>query len=301
MTIAPHQKQNHPSIHHKKRYGQHHNKNAKHYKKTYWPYLPIALIVALGLGVNIFWGNANAHVLGQHTNISDASLLQATNRQRATHGDSILDENAKLDKAAQTKANDMAKRNYWSHVTPDGKQPWVFFKAAGYHYEMAGENLAYGFTSTGGVIAGWMQSPEHRANILNKYYQDVGFGIAHPTQYQGGGPTTIIVAEYGKPASAVASATVTPAANPPTTAPLPQSQAVSRVQTISGGVPWSVFVVTLIAAVAATVFVVRHVYFWRRVLVHGEHWIIRHRKSDMLIVAVAMAGMVLAQASGFIH
>src|SRR6185369_9999820 len=107
-----------------------------------------------------------------------------------------LQLNDQLAAAAQAKANDMARRGYWSHVTPDGKQPWSFVEASGYQYEAAGENLAYGFGSSDEVMTAWMHSPEHRANILNSVYQDVGFATANVPNYRGTGPETIVVAMY---------------------------------------------------------------------------------------------------------
>src|SRR5690606_21065737 len=100
-----------------------------------------------------------AGVLAYATNTSPAGLLSATNSQRTSGGLGTLSADSQLTSAAQAKANDMVTRDYWSHVTPDGKQPWTFITAAGYQYASAGENLAYGFLSSGDTIAGWMNSP----------------------------------------------------------------------------------------------------------------------------------------------
>jgi cell division septation protein DedD len=122
--------------------------------------------------------------------------------------------NSQLDNAAQAKANDMAARNYWSHDTPDGQSPWTFFTAAGYEYQTAGENLAYGFDTSLNTVNAWMNSPGHRANILNTTYTEVGFGIANAADYQGTGPETIVVAEYASPLK-IAAATPAPAQSTP--------------------------------------------------------------------------------------
>jgi hypothetical protein len=146
-------------------------------------------------------------VKGYATDISIQSLLEGTNAQRTANSQSNLTLNAKLDQAAQNKANDMAARNYWSHNTPDGQTPWSFITAVGYSYQKAGENLAYGFASSSDTITGWMNSPEHRANILNASYQEVGFGIINIPDYQNSGPQTLVVAMYAQPDSqAVAAA-----------------------------------------------------------------------------------------------
>jgi hypothetical protein len=187
------------SIQHRRRTGQHH-KQSPHYARTYWPYLPLALMVGLGLMLNTFWGNAHKSVLGYATDMSINGLLQQTNAARANNGSlGALALNSALDSAAQAKANDMASRDYWSHNTPDGATPWTFILNAGYHYQTAGENLAYGFDSSDATVTAWMNSPEHRDNILNTTYKDVGFGIANSNNYQGTGPETIVVAMYGSP------------------------------------------------------------------------------------------------------
>jgi uncharacterized protein YkwD len=216
-------------MHHKKRNGQHH-KVTKTYHKTYWPYLPLVTIIGLGIGVNTFWAHASHGVLGYATDMSATELLTGTNLQRTDNSESALNLDTQLDNAAQAKANSMVALNYWSHDTPSGQPPWVFITAAGYNYVTAGENLAYGFNTSGDVITAWMGSPEHRANILNSAYKDVGFGIANSTDFQSSGPETIIVAEYGAPAVA---ATTTPPSEPtsiskkPVTTTTPPTDAIS--------------------------------------------------------------------------
>ena len=206
----------------KQRQGKHH-KHSDPYLKTYWPYLPITLIVTLGLALSGFWGHASKSVLGYATDVSISELLQDTNDQRAANGLPPLAVNSLLNNAAQAKANDMATRDYWSHNTPEGNPPWIFFTNAGYNYQTAGENLAYGFDTSSNAVAGWMASPGHKANILNTSYVDVGFGFANSSNYQGTGPETVIVAEYGSPQAVAASQPAAPAATTPTSSkPLAQ-------------------------------------------------------------------------------
>jgi len=164
-----------PTQEHKKRSGLHHHRSHD-YVKTYWPYLPVLTILVAGILANSWLGHANRNVLGYATDMSIESLLTDTNQERASNGEVALGLDKQLGDAAQAKANDMAARDYWSHDTPDGKTPWTFIIKAGYNYQAAGENLAYGFTSASDTITGWMNSPEHRANILNASYRDVGFG-----------------------------------------------------------------------------------------------------------------------------
>lgn len=200
-----------PPAHHKKTVGKHH-RHTKTYHKPYWPYLPMIAIVVAGVIIsNSSWLNRHSGVLAYATDVSIQGLLDNTNSQRINNGLSALALNGTLDTAAQAKANDMAARDYWSHNTPDGKAPWTFMDAAGYRYQLAGENLAYGFTTSSDTLTGWMNSPGHRANILNGGYTEVGFGFINIANYQGTGPETLVVAMYAAPASApVQAATPTP-------------------------------------------------------------------------------------------
>ena len=108
---------------------------------------------------------------GIKSDFSRSVLLNDTNAQRAGQKQAPLTLDPQLTAAAQAKAEDMATSNYWAHNSPDGKTPWTFISASGYQYQTAGENLAYGFSSASDTVTGWMNSPEHRANILNADYQ----------------------------------------------------------------------------------------------------------------------------------
>lgn len=216
MTLAVRPK---PPAHHKKRTGQH-RKQSKHYAKAYWPYLPILAVFTIGLVANTWLGRAHHDVLGYATEMSVQNLLDNTNTQRANNGESNLSLNAQLDQAAQAKANDMAARDYWSHNTPDGQTPWTFVTAAGYNYQAVGENLAYGFDTSADTLTGWMNSPGHRANILNSTYRDVGFGVINIPNYQSSGPQTLVVAFYGLAATTTAApAPTAPVAHTPVSRP----------------------------------------------------------------------------------
>jgi predicted pyridoxine 5'-phosphate oxidase superfamily flavin-nucleotide-binding protein len=92
------------TVHHKKRSGKHH-RHSKPYLKAYWPYLPMLLIVAVGIMVNAIW-SSNA-VLGAHQDFSATSLLSATNQQRRNDAEPALTIDPQLSAAAQAKANDM--------------------------------------------------------------------------------------------------------------------------------------------------------------------------------------------------
>jgi uncharacterized protein YkwD len=206
---------------------KHHS--AKMHAKVYWPYIPLIVLLFGAAFINIWQplqSNKTA-TLAYSTEMSRSALLSATNVQRNSNGQSSLTINDKLNAAAQAKANDMVARNYWSHNTPDGEEPWVFFDAQGYVYTKAGENLAYGFDTSNATIIGWMNSPTHKANLLDSAFTEVGFGFANSSDFVTTGEETIVVAEYGRPAAVAAAETVAPepvapvAAKPKTTTTTP--------------------------------------------------------------------------------
>lgn len=139
-------------------------------------------------------------------------LTSLTNADRATTGLPQLSENALLAEAAQNKANDMAAKGYFSHVTPDGKTPWYWLDQAGYDYTYAGENLAVDFTDSKDVENAWMASPTHHANIVKPQYTQIGIAVAEGT-YQGQ-PATFVVQFFGTPAEALAKGPVVAKAAP---------------------------------------------------------------------------------------
>lgn len=205
--------------HQQKRHGKH-QKQTKKFTQVYWPYIPLLTIVIIGLIFNFSWNSKRkGATLPYATSMSTSALLDATNSNRAGNGAAALALNSQLNQAAQAKANDMVARNYWSHNTPEGDEPWVFINNAGYKYLKAGENLAYGFLTSDDAVAGWMNSPSHKANMLDSAYQEVGFGFANSSNFNGDGEETVVVAMYGKPVVLAASSNPAPAAAKPAPAP----------------------------------------------------------------------------------
>jgi uncharacterized protein YkwD len=105
-------------------------------------------------------------------------LIAKVNKTRVSENLTELKENAVLAQAAQLKAQDMAKRGYFSHVDPDGNQPWYYFRQAGYDYKIAGENLAVNFVDSSEVHRAWMNSPTHKANIVQPRFTEIGIATA---------------------------------------------------------------------------------------------------------------------------
>jgi uncharacterized protein YkwD len=300
MTLVP-QKPKTSTIHHRKRVGAHH-KQSKHYKKTYWPYLPLLLVAGIGLFASSAWSGMAHGVLGANSSITSSNLLADTNTERHEFGKQSLQLSSQLTQAAQAKADDMAARDYWAHATPDGKQPWSFIASTGYRYKMAGENLAYGFSSADATVQGWMNSPEHRTNLLNTGFSQVGFGVTTTPDYQGHGRQTIVVAMYARPAAVVslASANVADKAGSFSSTNMP-NQEIARVQVLASSQPWALLFVIAVAAFGAGMFVLRHAIFWHRVLAKSEAFVVKHRMLDVIFVSVAVLGIILTRTAGFIH
>lgn len=86
-------------------------------------------------------------------------------------------ENVKLSKAAGDKAADMLEHSYFSHNSPEGLTPWHWIDKEQYDYDYAGENLAMDFLSPEKMHQAWLDSPTHRANILNEKYKEIGVAV----------------------------------------------------------------------------------------------------------------------------
>ncbi len=149
-------------------------------------------------------------------------LIDLVNEDRSLYALTPLIRNAVLEAAAQEKANDMARFSYFAHVSPTGITPWYWFTKNGYRFIYAGENLAVNFSDSGMVNQAWMNSPGHRANILNQQFTEIGIATAEGV-YQG--QPTIFVAQYfGRPAVPVASLPPTPFSPTPVLAEAPAGE-----------------------------------------------------------------------------
>lgn len=126
-----------------------------------------------------------------------AVLDYFTNTERQKNNLATLIPNKLLSQAAQLKAQDMANKQYFAHVSPDGTKPWHWLDVVGYSYDYAGENLALNFTESNDVAHAWMRSPTHRSNILKSAYTEIGTGVATGT-YEGR-EAVFIVQMYAHP------------------------------------------------------------------------------------------------------
>ncbi|HVO86773.1 MAG TPA: CAP domain-containing protein [Candidatus Binatia bacterium] len=285
------------------------------FEKVYWPYIPMLLVAGALLALTARAGvltsmidHPTKRVLAYATSMSSNELLSDTNQDRQTNNVAGLKLNSELAKAAQAKANDMAARDYWSHNTPDGNPPWVFVSAQNYQYQKIGENLATGFSNSLATINGWMASPEHRENMLDPAYSEVGFGYANIPNYAaiGGGPMTIVVAFYGEPEALATAITTSPASplSSNSSSLSAQTKQTSRAQLAFAGSPIGSF--ATLAAFGAMVLVLgiwigRHALAFRRALAGGEKYILTHPLFDVGLLLIGLALFALTKTAGLIQ
>jgi uncharacterized protein YkwD len=142
-------------------------------------------------------------------NASKREIVRATlcelNRERVHYGLRKLKLNKKLSRAARRHARDMARRNYFSHETLGGGSFVDRIRREGYlkgaHEWMVGENLAWGsrgYSRPSVIMRMWMDSPGHRANILNGSFREIGIGLAYDAPVaHGGNPACTYATEFG--------------------------------------------------------------------------------------------------------
>jgi len=129
--------------------------------------------------------------------ILPAVLTDLANADRGVNNLETLTWNDTLAEAARLKAEHMAEHGYFSHTSPEGLSPWYWFYRVGYSFRYAGENLAVNFSDSADVEQAWMNSPGHRANILNEHFTEIGIS-AVPGTFQGR-PTIFVVQLFGSP------------------------------------------------------------------------------------------------------
>jgi uncharacterized protein YkwD len=111
----------------------------------------------------------------------DAQQMLATlNSERVSHGLDPLVLDNKLSEIAKSHAEDMAQRNYFGHVSPEGLDPFARMTRAHYRYGYAGENLALDEDPAAASQALWTSS-EHRSNILEPHFTHIGIAAVSAT------------------------------------------------------------------------------------------------------------------------
>jgi uncharacterized protein YkwD len=113
------------------------------------------------------------------------AVRACANRSRRAAGLEGLRASGALAKAARLHARNMAVHGFFDHVDPQGRGPAerVAIFDSGNEFAFVGENIAAGYASARAACVGWMNSPGHRANILDPDYTHVGAGFARGGPY----------------------------------------------------------------------------------------------------------------------
>ena len=136
--------------------------------------------------------NPNLIYPGQVLNIPQVSqavrayeqeVVRLVNAQRAQNGLKPLAEHWELSRVARYNSADMAGKRYFSHESPTYGSPYQMMRSFGISFRSAGENIAYGQRTPAAVVAAWMNSSGHRANILNSSYTQIGVGYHEAGNY----------------------------------------------------------------------------------------------------------------------
>lgn len=153
---------------------------------------------------------ANAQLQPKPANLSlvRAATMCLVDRERTSRGEAPLHFNADLQRSAQAHSSDMASADYFAHESRNGETPLARMREAGYIFSShigyaVGENIAWAtlwMATPKAIVAGWMASPGHRANILDATFRDSGVGIApRPlASLAGGQPGAIYTQDFGR-------------------------------------------------------------------------------------------------------
>jgi len=107
--------------------------------------------------------------------LSNEEIIKFTNYYREENDIAELNTNQLLMEAAEAKLSDMFQKQYFAHISPEGDDAGIILKEIGYDYLVVGENLARGyFKDSKDLVDGWMKSPDHRENILNPKFREIG-------------------------------------------------------------------------------------------------------------------------------
>jgi len=108
----------------------------------------------------------------------ESEVVRLVNVERSKNGLGPLTQNWELSRVARYKSQDMMNKGYFSHTSPTYGSPFRMMESFGIRFSAAGENIAKGQRTAAEVMRDWMNSPGHKANILNGSYQQIGVGVA---------------------------------------------------------------------------------------------------------------------------
>lgn len=113
----------------------------------------------------------------------EQEVARLVNEIRRSRGLSPLTLDWQLSRVARYKSQDMKDKGYFSHTSPTYGSPFNMMKSFGITYKTAGENIAKGYSTPAAVVDAWMNSPGHRANILNSSFTHIGVGYVAEGSY----------------------------------------------------------------------------------------------------------------------
>lgn len=121
----------------------------------------------------------------ENSQLTINGVVELTNKERTDRGLSSLKNNETLNLVAYQRAREMFDKEYFAHESPTEKTAEVLVAASNYDYLLVGENLAKGiFDDNSDLVKGWMNSPEHKENILKKGFEEIGVAVVEGT-YEG--------------------------------------------------------------------------------------------------------------------
>ncbi|HLM26577.1 MAG TPA: CAP domain-containing protein [Thermoleophilaceae bacterium] len=135
-----------------------------------------------------------ANASASPSSVSRKTAVRATacllNRERGARGLRKLRLNGRLSRAAVRHARDMVRRHYFSHVSPSGGTLGRRIRRTGYLRRArswwVGENIAWGsgvLATPGAIVRAWMNSPGHRANVLDRHFREMGLGVVRASPH----------------------------------------------------------------------------------------------------------------------
>lgn len=139
-------------------------------------------------------------------NTLESKLLDEINRVRSQRGLSSLRWSTQLTAAANQHSSSMAGKGYFTHESANGGAFWrriaSFYGQRGFQQWAVGENLLWSAPDVdpAGALRMWMNSPEHRANLLDRSWREIGVSALHAARapgVYGGGEVTIVTADFG--------------------------------------------------------------------------------------------------------
>lgn len=254
--------------------------------------LAIVVLIQGAYIIGSQFAKSNVNFLGS---VLPSVVTELTNEDRIAQNLPTLTSDELLTKAAQLKAEDMAEKGYFSHVSPDGKTPWYWLDQVGYPYSYAGENLAVDFNDSRDVQEAWMASPTHRANIVKPEYTRIGVGVAKG-MFEGK-ETTFAVQFFATPKkgavlpgeTAVASAGTNAQVLGATIGPVSFSQMLERVA--ASPMSTTAYVLTGIAAFFAVLLLIA-------IVVHVRIQFIEVIVGGLLVIAAALIFVVWNASEG---